>query len=1138
MEIDKNMGASLPTRNIDASAARHGPETSKDASQPPKTSNTDSDDFTKAPPLLAPSSAAIWDEKVVDLRSHWTQWPSMPFRPVSLDRLKPSGSSRLPLFFPAPTDEVSTIGNDDELPSPLNTAVNSSTNSALHSPSVSSRADDDSEPPRKKRRLQRDESFLHFLDVIATEANADSDSDHEESVTDSDRQFINDEDDGDFEPDHSVVAANPRLFPDIEEGLPDDPDELRAIGEALSAKYTPCLPSRDRTEIDNSVPPVPAGDNRFFIVYTRPKHEYDLLLYLFHTSCVASATAVGLGSGLVVVEIRPGELQWTREHEPVRWAQSKLDWKVVQTTESGPRMIEVLKMSTYKYFCAQLALFATQTLCAWERRGPKPISGFEANLFIRSRCGTSNRIAARLSARWIRFRSGEHAGHLGLLQANPSPDPREMYEWDEILIIPTLRGGPSEEERLCLFDPKRVNAAQVKRRNKTFMWSKRCFTEGGLEVIGLRRVEPVPYEYDVVPRDAELALFRRANVDGQLDLPFSGHTGALQPGDLVVLPADAPWRRSAGLIVAIHEVKTARDETGVVRLSKEVNEECVVDRVRYACVVEPDEDSWCHPHAWKFRLEAAQYYPVHDLRLHLLAFPRRIRAGDRVTSVSPGQMLGISAMVHEVNGPDVVLDHSFAQDDDLAQQGQIQTRLPLRLVFVEFKIGDVVRVIRGPHINKVGFVVAILPAGWIEIYPAEINQGRFILVEAAQTNISETRPAPNPAADCAAVQLDIDMEVAANRLVVEADETPRDAPVILVPGTHIAFEQFDANDYRDHQVRRNGNTLPSATLERQRAKLRREMRKDAVPWLNEIPIRVVGDHHFKGLYGDIKGYSWTVASPSKIANIFERYSKLVVTVALDRIDTGNKREQIPYNNLAHRGSGLPLYTTTLLKSLADTMFFDQRPKLVAPTTLPWVAKYGPPPAMDDILSLRFLINNPLFINKRLDVRVATQREFVDAVNYWRQSGIAQTVRGKDKLCGMEGYLKPLDEPLSEKAWKNMAKIFVGPGQTKYLPYPLIYPRRTVGEFKDHIGTLEHTRVIVIGPTVEGSKEWMGQYGRVVLDEPTEWPTRILRIEFPPQPAKYQNSPSCPRALFYEESLCLALNKRIPGTPDTEVTSWD
>nr|GAT46800.1 predicted protein [Mycena chlorophos] len=1121
----------------------------------PTATDSDRRSRRKRPAPLTSSSAASWDHTV---EQFFGRWSSVANPVVPID------GAQLPLFLPAPTDEASTLAGEDEI-----TAVGSSSKSA---PSLSSHTSNDGEPPRKRQRLRAhsDEAFLRFLDLSAAEANADSDSDEDESAAD--RRFINDEDD--FEPDHSVVAANPLLFPDEPAGLPDDVDELHAISEALTAKYAsrPSLLDESLSEVDETAlkhaglaweyervpastfvpelgrvqrprrgekvlagpPPIPTGENQFFLIYTRKNHEYDLLLHLFHTSCVASATAVGLGSGLVVAEIRPGELEWTREHLPAAREQSKLDWKKVR---DGSQEFEVLRMLTYKYFCAQLSLFVTQMLNRWERRGPKAISGFEAQSFIRSRCGTSDRISSRVAARWIRFRSGDHAGHLGLLQANPSANGNEPDEWDEILIIPSLGGGRNDEERLCLFDTKHVNA---ERRNKTFIWCERRFTEGGLEIVGLRRVEPMPYDYDVVPRDAELAMFRRAHVNDQLDLPYIGHTGALQPGDLVVLPNDAPWGSRAGLIFKIRDIETVRDEAGNVRLSKEGDDPHSIKRIRYAWVIQPYDAPWSSSQVWKQRLEAVQTYAVPELRLHLLAFPRRIRPGDRVTSVSPNQMLGISAMVHQVDGPDVVVDHAFAPDDDLAQQTPVQTRIPLRLVFVQFKIGDVVRVIRGRHINKVGFVVAILPAGWIQFYPAEINEGKFVLVDAAQTNIQEARPAPDPAADHAAMQLDFDVEITSNRLVVEADPIRGDAasvaPVIFVPGTHLAFEQFDPNDYRDYQVRRSDQALPSATLERERAKLRREMRKDAVPWLHNIPVRVVGTHPLKGLYGDVQGYSWTIASPSKITNIFERYEKLVITVALDRANGGNKREQIPYKHLAHRGSGLPLYTTSLVKSLAKAMVFD-RIQTVPSVDVPLCeARYGPPPSLDDILSLRFLVNNASFVNKRLDVRVATEKEFADTINHWRQPGLAQRSKGKDALCGIEGYLKPLDKPLTDRQWNNMAKIFVGPGQTKYVPYPLLFPRRTVkdSKFEGHIGTFEHVRVIVIGPAVGGSKEWMGKYGRVVLDTPTEWPTRVLTIEFPP----CTGSRGLKRELFYEESLCLASNTRIPGNPDTEVTSWE
>ncbi|KAF7318877.1 KOW domain-containing protein [Mycena chlorophos] len=1136
METVDNLDVGPPTHQTDASVvAAPIPSTVLEAP------NTESDDL----PLLPSSIAVDWNQRVEQIFS--SRWSSIAFPPVHLNAVKSSNLETLPLFFPALTDESSTVAGDDEI-----TAVESTTRSAA---STSSHTSNDGEPPRKKRRVQpqTDQQFLRFFDLSATEANADSDSDEEESPAD--RRFINDDDQDDFEPDHAIVAANPRLFPELPSGLPDDADELRAIGDALSLKYASRRGSPDNTqslpEVDVSLlkhaplaleyervpvsafspelgrverprrgakilasaPPVPAGDNMFFLVYTRKNREYDLLLHLFHTSCVTSATAVGLGSGLVVVEIRQGEFEWTREHLPAAWKQSKLDWKKLY---DGAQVREVLRMSTYTYFCTQLALFATQKLNKWERRGPKVISGFEANTFIQSRCGSSDRIAGRTAARWVRFRSGAHAGHLGLLRANPSPNSDEMQEWDEILIIPSLGGGRSEEERLCLFDPKLVNNAE--RRNKVVFWSKRCFTQGGLEIVELCRVEPMPYDYDVVPRDGELAMFRRAHINDQLDLPYIGHTGALQPGDLVVLPDDAPWGSRAGLIFEIRDIETVREGAHNVRLSKDGDDPDSISRVRYAWVIQPYDAPWSCSQMWKQRLDAAQTYAVPELRLHLLAFPRRIRPGDRVTSVSPNQMLGISATVHEVDGPDVILEHVFAPGDDLARQAQVQTRIPLRLVFVQFKIGDVVRVIRGRHTNKVGFVVAILPAGWIQFYPAEINEGKFVLVDAAQTKIVEMRPAPDPAADHAASQLDFDVEITGNRLVVEADPVRGpavpDAPVVgsmvsfnvpltsnrsSCPGTHLAFEQFDPNDYRDYQVRRSDQSLPSATLERERSKLRREMRKDAVPWLDEVPVRVVGTHPLKGLYGDVKGYSWTVASPSRITNIFERYEKLVITVALDRVDGGNNREQIPYKYLAHRGSGLPLYTTSLVKSLAKAMVFDRvlaSTMSAASPEPPWVARYGPPPPMYDILSLRFLVDKPQFINKRLDPR------------------LLQFAQGKDKFCGLEGYLTPLEKPLTDKDWNKMAKIFVGIGQAIYVPYPLVFPRRTTGdeEFHDHIGT----------------------YGRVVLDDPTEWPTRVLRIEFPPRPG----SSGLKRELFYEESLCLAINRRISGNPDTEVTSWE
>ncbi|KAJ7062957.1 hypothetical protein C8F01DRAFT_1251752, partial [Mycena amicta] len=461
---------------------------------------------------------------------------------------------------------------------------------------------------------------------------------------------------------------------------------------------------------------------------------------------------------------------------------------------------------------------------------------------------------------WARLQTGRYKGDIALIEAHFTSNSPET-----LLVVPRI---PYDDDDLKkppprLFDPNRfLNAnttASLERRNQTWLWKETKRVFGATSFPGLEQIlnprpalERQPYDLAVVPTENELDYFR-ASGGRELDLPFTGFEIRPAEGDRVYFPrspAELPW---GGRCTAV-----------ILRIKSEVTDGV---RLRMAVLV-PDYDGVAAtPDVLANLLQYAMYEPMSLLKLHLLAFRRQIRVGDRVRLVL-GEHRGGCGRVSR--------SHSDSLWVQLVNPPR-ELQVPLHHVRVVFQCGDVVRVIRGTHTGKIGFVASLEIGGYCTLYPAEIHDGKFEFVPvnvAARNEFS---------------------------LVVQHDDEAQETPTYRIPTSHLVFENFDHQS--DLQLRtQDSNTRLGQTQE----------------------ILIVGkQHHMKGLAGQVIDYQWT--APPKVVDAvlnrelrMTRHLQLVVGLTMSNATTN-----VMYTNVRHKSTGLTLERAHVLTSMKDGCFFER-----------------------------------------------------------------------------------------------------------------------------------------------------------------------------------------------------------------------
>ncbi|KAJ7052473.1 hypothetical protein C8F01DRAFT_1261629 [Mycena amicta] len=953
---------------------------------------------------------------------------------------------RTPLFLPSPSDTDSV---SSETPTVVGVEPESTRKRTRREESSTS-----PEPPRKKiRHAQSSRAVRRFLDVAAVEVNGD---DEEDDPDEDDDDFIDvDEPRHDFGPQQNFTP----LLPDELLNFGPEGDELKKVAQRIversRARRRQAIPKPTTTfsqnllancNVDLDLDPGPEAPP-MLAIRTPRDGELALVQCLSDSGLVLSVGTMGVGSRLVFVELETG---------------------LIDVEEDAAAAVA-------------LQIWARNCGIAWDYRNSVLIPPADRHCLLRPPGHPEYYDPFGATNSWARLQTGRYKGDIALIEAHFTSNSPET-----LLVVPRI---PYDDDDLKkppprLFDPNRfLNAnttASLERRNQTWLWKETKRVFGATSFPGLEQIlnprpalERQPYDLAVVPTENELDYFR-ASGGRELDLPFMGLTSALQEGDRVYFPrspAELPW---GGRCTAV-----------ILRIKSEVTDGV---RLRMAVLV-PDYDgqSLQTPDVLANLLQYAMYEPMSLLKLHLLAFRRQIRVGDRVRLVL-GEHRGGCGRVSR--------SHSDSLWVQLVNPPR-ELQVPLHHIRVVFQCGDVVRVIRGTHTGKIGFMASLEIGGYCTLYPAEIHDGKFEFVPvnvAARNEFS---------------------------LVVQHDDEAQETPTYRIPTSHLVFENFDhQSDLQLQTQDSNVGERPWMALERKHRQLMLDM-KDKLDWVRHKEILIVGkQHHMKGLAGQVIDYQWT--APPKVVDAvlnrelrMTRHLQLVVGLTMSNATTN-----VMYTNVRHKSTGLTLERAHVLTSMKDGCFFERLAR----------SKYGDPPQLDELDEMRWLINLK-FIGKRVDLRVGSKEDFAKVMRSY--GNLARKISNKHvAYADQVGFLVPLDQRPLETDRINKLFPFISPtsvAQRVNLPLPVLRPVRTI----DGVSIAEFPeRVIVIGPDVYDKTDRIGHYAEVV-PRMTDHPMLVVRVRFK---LERTDSGSLHRqeSLYWLQALCRSTNERIDDPPGPDM----
>ncbi|KAJ7060646.1 hypothetical protein C8F01DRAFT_1231284 [Mycena amicta] len=1066
---------------------------------------SDSEDEADEPP--SPVPPRLWPPLFPDSESERGQTPLF-FPGSDLEVESDRGTPRpLPLSFPADSDVDSDRGTT---PTPAKRLL----------PLGWDTEDEGTRNPVKKKPRRQRFTVADFFDTEAAETDGDASGD--EADTD-DLGFIDDD-----EPIHEFPHLRKLSIPFAPE---NDEDTLEDL-EALAAEYEEAaraerqtrqreVPAEDLTideKLKLPLPPslAPIDSLPIFAICVPPRWEFSLLTFLVQhrvaeAAGILSAFSWGVRSGLVCVEVRRFDVD---------------DNPIVRPASA---LIHALSQWPYAHRCYG----ATENILGQTLLQPREVPSTEK---IRLLCPPGDHRFLdpfRIGHRWARIsEQGLYKGDLAFVEEYSPKTTLDSDDYNILHVVPCI--AVDEKQARMKRPPQRLllqfsdynvlhQIDKVEFRNQIVVWQDRIFGRlgnfDGLEQIQVKqwRYQTPTYELNAIPTDEELELFRQSP-SRALNVLFIGHACALQEGDRVVVAQEQHnpyWDAESGVIVRL-----ATHELG--------------GQLRHIAVLLHSYDGVTDLDAKSSELNDAWVVPVAQLRLHLLAFQRFLRFGDRVRIVA-GAYRNRSAHVIGVDAGTVHLHLSTTTSRTTVsgsdESPALNLELPLRLVATDFRCGDVVRVTRGPHKGKTGLVIDIHVGGSISFYQVsrrlhirsqeitvtqtEVQHGKLALVPGAirQDADEPLIRAPDPKyPKVDDLELDWKDALGADRLVPFRDDDSNPSPVVRIPTNSIVFERFDHSDV---QLSIQADD-PWTVLERKQ-KARRQELKDSECWLIGMSVQVVGKHPLKGLRGIVLGYSWlTTRADPKYHK--PDYSQLQLQINIDQRLAFPSIKPLSWAILKNR---LSYKLVLLLRRLR--LRLPQCRRLLKTRVTRFMEN---PPVIDEITGGWLL--EPSLVKKRIDVKVVDSDGFDELSR--RFSWLAQYIRKPQRdLANHIGYLVPLERPLKEN---QIHKDFIGVmcnNKRTVFPIPALTPCRTTPEGQS-ISDVQG-RVIIIGPDVLGSRTHVGQYAEV-LPQQTSWPGRVVVVRFAAERDRWGQA-THEKGTYHLVALCRAHNGAIGGLPATD-----
>ncbi|KAJ6448028.1 hypothetical protein C8R45DRAFT_1115562 [Mycena sanguinolenta] len=646
------------------------------------------------------------------------------------------------------------------------------------------------------------------------------------------------------------------------------------------------------------------------------------------------------------------------------------------------------------------------------------------------------------------------------------------------------------------------------------LWGERIFAP----LCGLEILSAEDWEYSlerVHPTDAELELFW-ASKCREISAAFTGTTSAVQEGDRVVVLDPIRGTSDDGEIAAFFERHEGdqRLRMAVVVLPHQEGKSARLDSttgrlaVKKIGGIEVNGDA-CAIH-------------VSELRLHVLSPRRVISVGDRVVVVGGSAYRGQSGRITTFSTASTI---SFDSPD----LGEVE--VALRHVRLDFRLGDMVRMVRGPHKDEIGLIVGLYLSGGMEIYLCDVTR----------------------------MNARVDSQTGVMRLSVESPEfnttkmTTEEAPVIRLQTYDVVFVHFEGNDLLQSIERRR-----EADKEVEHA--RHEWERDAMNtgrFLTGIFVRIVGKHPKKGQFGVIVDYHRTKPAPEgrdRIRRIAE-WGDLRRNVCIHvMVEHSRVADEVRLDNVVERFSGLPVLMAVLLKGYRKLMVFERQSRPPTPPAIEKSAIEKSDLTAAEIVSRLVSKSAPVDIGetdgcwlahpqmlwKRIDAQVCdaeTLLKLRNTPNVGNRVGVKVM-----KMADAVGYLRPFGFAITKDKAYAAVQEFLAPGRDARVPIVALRPlRRTPvnGERGDMCCiSARKCRVIVIGPDVKGSEGRIGQYAETIPPHSLSSSGGVvIRVRFVWEKTKdgvdFQS-----QAEYDLQCLCSALNRDTPSQPPVPPTDFN
>ncbi|KAJ7219359.1 hypothetical protein GGX14DRAFT_389938 [Mycena pura] len=948
-------------------------------------------------------------------------------------------------------------------------------------------------PPRKRQRVnERSEIPKGVLRLLDLEAREDSDTeDDDDDVREAAGAFIDDE------PNHDLVFPYELPFRDADRTTArEDADFLRELGASFEEEaQSEQEQVRREREVHDDVSHIPPMINA-------PLHTFYLSSHWEH--CLVDF--MGMLDGIALVGT-PGPSS-----------------RVVffETSE-----LAAVANAVRSWMWAHRVWF----------RGPQVISPFEVAPLLNIPLGSAPDLSDRryLDVRYSCF------GHLksavmGGLYRNDLVF-IDQLGYDRIWVVPRFHLAPpvlptqsapavrSNQPR----PPRRlldVDALMRERPEERLVFSHRgtrcrwgsCLfaLPCGLEILplGLKHVT-----LRARPGEDEVDLFMVSNC-AEIDALFTGPSCALQEGDRVlVMDEQFRFNGDGGHIVSIFD----RREGGArVRMAVVSRLWDVADLVPTRCFVQP----------------------VSSLRLHVLSWPRAVNVGDRVVVVAGSGFRGYSGRIFEFPTPASIRFESLEPET-------LELDVVLRHVRLDFRRGDVVRVIRGEHKDKIGLVVALHVAGDMELY----------VCDGARIN-NCLRPSYTTAGAVFSACTDSGVDLSAE-----------EHATIRVPTHDVAFVPLDNSGFqlsgissewahRSVQSRREA----AMSLDRVRHKWELDLMRTG-RFVIGMFVRIIGKNQKKGQFGMIQDYRRTVPAPDGDGLLDQdtEWGDIRKDVRISvRMDGSYLVEDLTLDNVVERewvyslrstsiavltacSSSLAVLMALLLQEFRKVKPFEQEvPDLREPS--PPILQlsdltdaelhalsgsmFSPAISRPDIgETTGFWLTHPNLVGKRINVRVESL-EFL--YNLVKQPNVGNKIGPKvTKVANLCGYLRPFGRAVPVREAGSFVLHFLARGRDANVPIVALRPLRTTpvpGE-PGAVSCISarRCRVIVIGPDVSGDHSRIGEYAETIPSSPPSI-TDIVRVRF----AWVRLSDGSHRqvnAEYHIECLCHSLNQDTPAPAD-------